>query len=56
MGQKPTYGRCDRNADGSLDIADAITVLSFLFSGGPGSRSCVVSTDPLGCVTYPFCP
>lgn len=31
-----SFRRGDANIDGSVDIADAITILSYLFSGGSG--------------------
>ena len=34
-GGEPVFSRGDTNADGALNIADAIFVLAFLFGGGP---------------------
>jgi len=31
----------DANGDGTLDLSDAVYILSFLFSGGPGPRTCL---------------
>ena len=38
------FRRGDANADGTLDIADPITVRDYLFAGGPG-LSCLKSAD-----------
>jgi len=39
-----TFVRGDANGDGRLDLSDAVSVLSFLFLGGPGS-SCLDALD-----------
>jgi Glucose / Sorbosone dehydrogenase len=47
---------CDMNADGLFDIADPVSILAYLFSGGPGSPACVEDVSSLGCGSYPHCP
>ena len=39
----PLYRRGDADADGSLNIGDAIAILTYLF--GPGSIPCLASSD-----------
>lgn len=41
-----SFARGDPNQDGSLNIADAITVLNYLFANGPGL--CLISMDANG--------
>ncbi len=43
-GEETQFVRGDTNADGSINIADAITILSYLFSGAE-APSCVKSAD-----------
>ena len=46
---------CDMNEDDTLDIADALAIFGYLFSGGPGTHACIL--DPLSdCPAYPGCP
>lgn len=47
---------CDMNDDDAFDIADPVSILAYLFSGGPGSPACVADFSPLGCGGYPHCP
>lgn len=47
---------CDMNGDDLIDIADPVSILAYLFSGGPGSPACVQDFSALGCGGYPFCP
>ena len=35
---RPTFHRSDTSGDGTINIADAVALLNFLFGGGPGSR------------------
>ena len=59
----PERGLERLNADGALDIADAIYLLGYLFGNGPDPESpfgdCGVDPTPedpeLGCESYPLC-
>ena len=53
----------DANDDGSLNIGDAVFILSALFNSGdlppdPGSQNCGLdpTVDSLGCEVYGGCP
>ena len=52
----------DANDDGSMDIADAIALLGYLFSGQPAPPVPFIecgldpTDDPLACETYNSCP
>jgi hypothetical protein len=41
----PVFLRGDANADGAVDISDAIAILGFLFLGTPNSLPCKVAAD-----------
>ncbi|MFN0058668.1 MAG: proprotein convertase P-domain-containing protein [Planctomycetota bacterium] len=41
----PNFRRADANADGALNIADAIFILSWLFAAGSPTPSCVDAAD-----------
>ncbi|HAK95264.1 MAG TPA: hypothetical protein DCM87_09740 [Planctomycetes bacterium] len=43
--EEPEFKRGDANADGKLDIADAIKVLSYLFGGGTTTLDCLDAGD-----------
>ncbi|OQC19692.1 MAG: hypothetical protein BWX69_02523 [Planctomycetes bacterium ADurb.Bin069] len=40
-----TFKRGDANADGKLDIADAVRVLGYLFGGGATQLDCLEAAD-----------
>ena len=52
----------DTDADGNLDLSDAIRLLTFLFSGGDAPEvpypDCGIGLDPLllPCESHLFCP
>lgn len=43
-GSAPTFARGDANADGSVDVADPVFILLYLFAGGP-SPGCADAAD-----------
>ena len=46
----------DCNQDGELDLSDAVSMLTFLFSGGPAHPLAVPGAETTGCVAMPGCP
>ena len=57
MPDDPTnLGLLDWQADTQIDIADAIGLLQFLFSGGPAHPLAVPGLETTGCVPMPGCP
>ncbi|MGE3164207.1 MAG: dockerin type I repeat-containing protein [Planctomycetota bacterium] len=41
----PQFKRGDCNADGAFNVADAVTLLGFLFGGGPSALACESACD-----------
>jgi len=44
-GEEPEFLRGDANADGKIDIADAVRVLAYLFGGGQTALVCLAAGD-----------